>query len=81
MQRLVLGVLAALGLALGGIPAVLIAGLIVKSLPLDVLRWVVVCVVVYAAAKSAPGGTALIGGAQAMGIGAMLETLRGKRRP
>jgi uncharacterized membrane protein YfcA len=40
---------AALGLTLGGIPAVLVAGLIVKSLPLEVLRWVVVVVVVYAA--------------------------------
>jgi uncharacterized membrane protein YfcA len=40
---------AALGLAIGGIPAVLIAGLIVQSLPLDVLRWLVVLVVVYAA--------------------------------
>ncbi len=40
---------AALGLTLGGIPAVLLAGLLVRSLPLDVLRWVVVAVVVYAA--------------------------------
>ncbi|HEY2906847.1 MAG TPA: sulfite exporter TauE/SafE family protein [Vicinamibacterales bacterium] len=40
---------AALGLALGGIPAVLIAGLIVKSLPLGALRWLVVAVVTYAA--------------------------------
>ena len=40
---------AALGLTLGGIPAVLIAGLLVQSLPLDVLRWVVVFVVIYAA--------------------------------
>jgi uncharacterized membrane protein YfcA len=40
---------AALGLAIGGIPAVLIAGLLVQSLPLDVLRWMVVLVVVYAA--------------------------------
>ena len=40
---------AALGLTLGGIPAVLLAGLVVKSLPLATLRWVVVCVVVYAA--------------------------------
>lgn len=40
---------AALGLTLGGIPAVLVAGLVVKSLPLDVLRWIVVAVVVYAA--------------------------------
>ncbi|HXT68555.1 MAG TPA: sulfite exporter TauE/SafE family protein [Vicinamibacterales bacterium] len=40
---------AALGLTLGGIPAVLLAGLLVRSLPLGVLRWVVVVVVVYAA--------------------------------
>lgn len=40
---------AALGLTLGGIPGVLVAGLIVKSLPLNVLRWMVVGVVIYAA--------------------------------
>jgi uncharacterized membrane protein YfcA len=40
---------AALGLTLGGIPGVLVAGLIVRSLPLGVLRWMVVVVVVYAA--------------------------------
>ena len=40
---------AALGLLIGGIPGVLIAGLIVQSLPLSVLRWMVVLVVVYAA--------------------------------
>ncbi|HEY3157808.1 MAG TPA: sulfite exporter TauE/SafE family protein [Vicinamibacterales bacterium] len=38
---------AALGLALGGIPAVLIAALIVKSLPIQYVRWLVVAVVVY----------------------------------
>lgn len=38
---------AALGLALGGIPAVLIAAFIVKSLNLYYLRWLVVIVVVY----------------------------------
>jgi uncharacterized membrane protein YfcA len=38
---------AALGLALGGIPAVLIAAYIVRSLPLDYLRWLVVIVVLY----------------------------------
>lgn len=38
---------AALGLALGAVPAVLIAALIVKSLPLGAVRWLVVCVVVY----------------------------------
>ncbi len=40
---------AAVGLALGGLPAVLIAAFIIKSLPLTVMRWLVVVVVVYAA--------------------------------
>lgn len=40
---------AALGLTLGGIPGVLLAGLVVQSLPLDTLRWVIVFVVAYAA--------------------------------
>ena len=39
----------AVGLAIGGIPAVLVAALLVKSMPLDVLRWLVFVVVVYAA--------------------------------
>ena len=39
----------ALGLALGGIPAVLIAAFIVKALPLTAVRWLVMVVVVYAA--------------------------------
>lgn len=39
----------ALGLALGGLPAVLIAAFIVKSLPLTAMRWLVVVVVLYAA--------------------------------
>jgi uncharacterized membrane protein YfcA len=39
-----------LGLAIGGIPAVLLAAYVVKSLPLVGLRWGVVVVVVYAAA-------------------------------
>jgi uncharacterized membrane protein YfcA len=40
---------AAIGLAIGGIPAVLIAAFIVKSLPLAYVRWLVVVVVVYTA--------------------------------
>jgi uncharacterized membrane protein YfcA len=40
---------AALGLLLGGIPAVLLAAFIVKSLPLDAVRWLVIVVVVYTA--------------------------------
>jgi uncharacterized membrane protein YfcA len=42
-------VAAALGLTLGGIPAVLIAVYIVKSMPMVWLRWLVVFVVLYAA--------------------------------
>lgn len=39
-----------IGLALGGIPAVLLAAFVVKSLDLVTLRWLVVVVVLYAAA-------------------------------
>jgi uncharacterized membrane protein YfcA len=39
----------ALGLALGGVPAVLLAAYIVKSLPLGAVRWLVIVVVVYTA--------------------------------
>jgi len=39
----------ALGLTLGGIPGVLLAAFVVTSLPLDYVRWLVVCVVIYAA--------------------------------
>lgn len=42
-----------LGLAIGGIPAVFVAVFIVKSMPLDYLRWLVVIVVLYAAAVMA----------------------------
>jgi len=41
---------AAVGLALGGIPGVLLAAFLVKSLPLSAVRWLVVCVVLYTAA-------------------------------
>ncbi|MBM3820581.1 MAG: sulfite exporter TauE/SafE family protein [Acidimicrobiia bacterium] len=40
---------ASVGLGLGGMPAVLIAALIVRSLPLTYVRWLVVIVVLYAA--------------------------------
>jgi uncharacterized membrane protein YfcA len=52
-----------LGIALGGIPAVLLAAFVVKSLDLITLRWLVVIVVIYAsalllrAAFSAPKAT------------------------
>lgn len=40
---------AALGLTLGGIPGVLLAAFVVRELPLDVVRWLVVAVVIYTA--------------------------------
>lgn len=39
----------ALGLAIGGVPAVLVAAFIVKEMPLDILRWLVSAVVLIAA--------------------------------
>ena len=39
----------ALGLAIGGVPAVLVAAFVVKSMPVEMLRWLVIVVVVYAA--------------------------------
>ena len=39
-----------MGLALGGIPAVFVAAFLVKTMPLELLRWLVIVVVVYAAA-------------------------------
>lgn len=39
-----------LGLAIGGIPAVLVAAFIVKSMPVELLRWLVLVVVLYASA-------------------------------
>ena len=47
---------AAIGLTLGGIPAVFAAALLVKSLPLATLRWLVVGVVAYAAAAMLRSG-------------------------
>jgi uncharacterized membrane protein YfcA len=43
----------AIGMALGGIPAVLIAAFIIKEMDLEVLRWLVFVVVLYAAAVMA----------------------------
>ena len=40
---------AALGLVIGGIPPVLVAAYVVKSLPLDWLKMLVIVVVIYAA--------------------------------
>ncbi|MEO5768928.1 MAG: sulfite exporter TauE/SafE family protein, partial [Polyangia bacterium] len=54
---------AALGLTLGGVPAVLVAAYLVTSLPLGAVKWLVVVVVVYTAAamlNSARQGKAVI---------------------
>jgi uncharacterized membrane protein YfcA len=42
-----------LGLAIGGIPAVLVAAYVVKEMPIQYLRWMVIVVVLYAAAVMA----------------------------
>jgi len=47
------------GLAIGGVPAVLVAAFIVKTMPLELLRWLVIVVVVYAAAVM--GRAAMLG--------------------
>ena len=39
---------ASLGITLGGIPGVLVAAYVVKSFPLNAIRWLVVGVVLYA---------------------------------
>jgi uncharacterized membrane protein YfcA len=38
-----------IGMTLGGIPAVLVAAFLVKSMPVETLRWLVMIVVLYAA--------------------------------
>lgn len=40
---------AALGLSLGGVPAVLVAAYVVKELPLQAVRWLVLVIVIYTA--------------------------------
>ena len=40
----------AIGLTIGGIPAVIVAAFIVKEMPLEMLRWLVMVVVLYASA-------------------------------
>ena len=42
-----------MGITLGGFPAVLVAALIVKEMPVETLRWLVIVVVLYAAAVMA----------------------------
>lgn len=65
----------ATGIVIGGIPAVLVAAFLIKSMPLEMLRWLVIVVVLYAAAVmfraawlgrkegDAEGATAAVSGA------------------
>ncbi|HMD98377.1 MAG TPA: sulfite exporter TauE/SafE family protein [Terriglobia bacterium] len=55
---------AALGLALGGIPGVLVAAYIVKELSLGKIRWLVIAVVVYTAARMLQSAGRKVGGRQ-----------------
>ncbi len=62
---------AAAGLSVGGVPAVFLAAYLVKSLPLGVVRWLVVFVVLYTALsllRSAAAGTAIKKTAGAAGL-------------
>ncbi len=45
-----------LGITLGGVPAVLVAAFLVQSMPVELLRWLVIVVVLYAAAVMLRGG-------------------------
>ena len=39
-----------MGIAIGGVPAVFVAAFVVKDMPLEMLRWLVTAVVLYASA-------------------------------
>ena len=60
---------AALGFTLAGIPAVLLAAFIVKSLPLDAVRWLVIVVVVYTSVTMLRSGLSRSAAARASGEG------------
>ena len=60
-----------LGLALGGIPAVLVAALLVKSMPVGILRWLVFAVVLYTGIvmlRAAIAGQAQLAAAASTGV-------------
>ena len=59
----------AIGLALGGLPAVFLAAFIVKSLPMTTLRWLVVAVVTYTAAAMLVSAKERSGGSGSPGQG------------
>ena len=57
-----------IGLALGGLPAVFLAAFIVKSLPMTILRWLVVAVVTYTAAAMLASARSGSGGPETRGL-------------
>ena len=68
---------AALGLTVGGIPGVLIAAWLVKSLPLEALRWLVLIVVTYAVVTLLRAGSSRSAPALDGAIGRGVRALRG----
>jgi uncharacterized membrane protein YfcA len=53
---------ASVGLTLGGVPALLLAAYVVKSLPVDAIRWLVITVVLYTALTLVQAGRAELRG-------------------
>jgi uncharacterized membrane protein YfcA len=64
---------AALGLAIGGVPGVLIAAYIVKSLDIRIVLWLVVAVVIYTAAMMLRSAMVERGEEHAVGAGAVIS--------
>jgi len=62
------------GMAIGGIPAVLVAAFLVKEMPLEMLRWLVILVVLYASAVML---RAAMAGSRESRVGAQAEGLMG----
>jgi uncharacterized membrane protein YfcA len=62
------------GMAIGGIPAVLVAAFLVKEMPLEMLRWLVILVVLYASAVML---RAAMAGSRESKVGAQAEGLMG----
>jgi uncharacterized membrane protein YfcA len=74
----------ATGLALGGLPAVLVAAFLVKSMPVEAMRWLVTLVVLYAAMvmvrATVLGRRDEISGATLAGAGRRSLTVAGSAR-
>jgi uncharacterized membrane protein YfcA len=64
---------AALGLTIGGLPALLIAAYLVKSLPLTAVRWLVIVVVLYTAITLVRAGRRELAGRRASLPGVVMQ--------